>query len=317
MKNSAFLLVALFLFNSSVFASEFVSDQASDEKYWDQVADELSTSTTSDDEDEIEEDDLIDEATLVQPVTSLPTANAVKKTAPPKMLIEIFKEPSGIGILSEFGILSIDGKVKRGFVVSTASKTKKTKSGNKPLTPTGNPAGKVRALAVQKVATRMNGERISLPYPFKVSGTYTGSAMYWALRIDIVDKNGGYPYWIHSTPHYDMLGKPDSMGCVRTTHPTAMELFDLAANKLKGSFGVRIYDRGSALAKKSIQEKEKAGLTLAQLKQDIIEDLKDAHAVTKGHYNGNGHGRRGKTLVYPKCGAYDCFKAFNMAKKLK
>lgn len=292
------------------FATEFVSDEESDQHFWDQVVDELSISTTSDEEDEIETDELeLDE------IFTNPTLTPSATFAPAKMLVEVFKQPVGMGIRSEFGIVSIDGKVKRGFVVSTANPRKLTKSGNKPVTPSGG--GKSRALIVGKKTTKVNGEKISLPFPFKLSTTYKNSPMFWPLAIDI-KTSGGYPYWIHSTTHYNELGKPASMGCVRLSHPSAMELFDLAVNQVKGALAIRIYDSGSELAKKSILEKEKSQqITLASLKQQIFDDILDAHAVSKKNYNGNGHARRGQKLVYPKCGAYDCFAAFGVKKRLK
>jgi lipoprotein-anchoring transpeptidase ErfK/SrfK len=221
----------------------------------------------------------------------------VKKKAPPagsgitnpatnssyRMTIEVFKRPSGLGIDKEFGITTVDGKIKRVFVISTAKAGKTTIEGQWELTP-------------------MGGYRNANPW--KISRTYDNSPMYWGLQI-----SGAY--WIHSTPHYGQLGRPASMGCIRTTFPASMENWDDAVNNVKGSAKIIIYGRGSAAGIKSLQAKKAmyTGLTLGKILTSIEKDLSDAHAISKGEYYGRGHSRGGvKTANFKLCQnrTHDC-----------
>ncbi len=220
-----------------------------------------------------------------------------------RMLVEVFKRPVGLGISKEFMIISVDDQVVAAHVVSTAMNGKITIEGSYPLT----------AMKLTGYGTRLHPERkVAKPYPFVTSATYGNSPMYWGVQI-----RGGY--WMHSTPHYGQLGGPASMGCVRTSYPTAMEMFDLVVNQVDGSARVIIY--GSDTAAKRTLQKSALDRSLKQVNlQWIIEqvdsDLADAHAITKRDYVGYGHARRGKALDFPKCADVDCFDYFGVKKPL-
>jgi hypothetical protein len=47
---------------------------------------------------------------------------------------------------------------------------------------------------------------------------------------------------------------------------------------------------------------------------DVQSDLDDAHAITRGDYNGYGHARRGEALQFPLCKNVDCFRFFGRQK---
>lgn len=240
------------------------------------------------------------------------------------MSVHVFKRPRGIGIGYEFGVLELNGKIRNVFAISSGQSGHGTISGT-------------YTLSVLKV----NG----LPSPWKRSNTYGNSPMFWGLNI-----NGGF--WIHSTPHYGQLGEPASMGCVRTSHPTSMEIWDQAVNECGGkTVKINIYKEGTQAALDAFnklkalpldpyaekklkqaaadnQKLEKPALPGNEQFAMLIErDLADAHAVTTGDYDGNGHRRvhtdrifkrfkwtKGQTEepYYPKCGEKDCYEAFNV-----
>jgi len=210
-----------------------------------------------------------------------------------RVTVDVFKRPVGLGINKEFMVVRKDGEVERAYVISTAKDGKKTIEGRYTLT-------------VEY--------RSGKPYPFHTSSTYANSPMYWGLNV-----SGGY--WVHSTPHYGQLGGPASMGCVRTTFPAAMELFDLVANQVNGSAQMRIHASGAQSAKDALaailQTKRAANgavATMDDIRADVQSDLDDAHAITRGDYNGYGHARRGEALQFPLCKNVDCFRFFGRQK---
>jgi hypothetical protein len=206
---------------------------------------------------------------------------------PPTSPVEVyvFKNPRGLGIDAEFAVVSIDGAPVDAYVISTAAAGRRTVEGRYRLDflvvrGTASPAGK--------------------PYPWKRSKKYWQSPMFWGLRI----YEG---WWIHSTPHYDDLGRPASMGCVRLTFPAAMELWDAVVNRYDGDASITIFASGSADARKTL---ERLGIDTGWIRERIDRDLGDAHAVTTHEYDGVGHARRNAPLVWPSCRDVDCFDYF-------
>jgi hypothetical protein len=209
-----------------------------------------------------------------------------------RMSVYVFKRPVGLNVDKEFGIVEVDGNLMNVFAVSTARAGKYTIEGD---------------------FTLKIGVENQRPYPFHRSSTYANSPMFWGLQV-----SGAY--WLHSTPHYAFLGMPASMGCVRVDFPTAMEIWDTAVNKVGASSHITIYKSGSPEAAAKYNElKTKFNLTDDTVEKSIDEDLADAHAMTSGDYNGNGHWRREVNRVisdyrygtYPKCGDKDCFTYFH------
>lgn len=208
-----------------------------------------------------------------------------------RLQVHVFVRPQGLGVPYEFGALELDGQVKNFFVLSSGRKGEPTVTGDFPL----------RFARVK-----------NYPFPWLISEKYENSPMYWGLRI----YKG---YWIHSTTHYKTLGRPASMGCVRLTFPSAMEIWDQAVNYVRESSRITLYPSGSAKAADAYQRlKANAGLTDADVIALIEADLADAHAVSTHEYLGNGHWRRDPSRVldrfvkgyYPGCYDKSCFKLY-------
>lgn len=207
----------------------------------------------------------------------------------PRMLVEVFKSPKGLGVKNEFLTITIDGHLERISVISSPLRGKSTVDGIYTLKP---------MLVVDK-----EGEYAPFPW-LKVRGPTT-STMYWGLQIKDV-------YFLHATPHYEMLGQPASDGCIRVNYPTAMEIFDDVVNRVNGSAEIHIYRSGSAEAKRAFEEKN---LDVSWVNQQIQSDLRDAWDVGRRGYYGYGHARRGEALVFPECGnSRDCFSIWGMKK---
>lgn len=211
----------------------------------------------------------------------------------PFVQVDVFKTPEGVGIGKEFLVVSVDGMVQFARAVSTATKKlvkdkvtgkmvhKKTIEGTFPLT-----------------YLKLRNQ----PWPWKTSTTYDNSPMYWGMNV-----KGGY--YLHSTPHYYQLGTPASMGCVRLSFPTAMELFDLVVNVAEGNAKVTIHPGSNA--KKRLEELK---LDSGWLNDQIASDIEDALAVSKKDYKGYGHARRNQELKWPMCQTVDCFDYFGKKK---
>lgn len=213
------------------------------------------------------------------------------------MVMTIFKSPWRLGFSHQFGILEIDGKFKNAFVVST-----------------GKPG-----LETPNFNSRPQIERIrGIDFPWHLS-TISGAEMYWGMRIQD-------SWWIHSTPYYYEFRKPSSLGCVRTTHPTAMEIWDQATNGMLGTgsqrhsrMRVKIVGNDATLSDYNAV-KARLGFTDGTIKTMVAADLTDAMTHNSYVYHGNGHWRQTPNRVfshfykgyYPSCSGYDCFKVFNM-----
>ena len=227
-----------------------------------------------------------------------------------RMLIEVFKRPVGLGIAKEFMVISVDDQVIAAHVVSTGMNGKPTIEGSFPLT----------AMKLSGYGTRLHPERKApKPYPFVTSSKYANSPMYWGVQVH-------EGYWVHSTPHYGFLGGPASMGCVRTSYPTAMEIFDLVVNKVDGSAKTVIYG-SDTVAKRTVQhmalDRVLKQVNLQWITEQVESDLADALALfsdklkpEQKDYKGYGHARRGKTLEFPKCADVDCFDYFGKTKPI-
>jgi lipoprotein-anchoring transpeptidase ErfK/SrfK len=222
---------------------------------------------------------------LAELLRSTPDAPAASTRA----VMEVFKDPRALGIPYEFALLTVDGVLSKVFVISTGAPGKYTIEGSYSI----------------KIPTRPGtGGRAAKAFPWWRSSKYANSPMFWGLQI-----RGGY--FTHSTPHYGELGRRASMGCVRMTFPGAMELWDEVVNRVDGSAVIHIYGPGSAAARSALAAK---GFDSAWLVQQIETDLGDAHAITRGDYEGVGHARRGQTLVFPSCDGVDCFEYFGKRK---
>jgi hypothetical protein len=227
--------------------------------------------------------DSVDELSSL--LRSLPDAPAASTRA----VLEVFKDPKALSIPYEFALLTVDGQLSKVFVVSTGAPGKYTIEGSYSL----------------KIPMQAGTHgRAPKPFPWLRSSKYQNSPMFWGLQI-----SGGY--FAHSTPHYGQLGRRASMGCVRLSHPSAMDLFDTVVTRVDGSAVVHIYGSGSREARTALESK---GLDQAWLVQQIQNDLDDAHAVTTHDYGGVGHARRGQPLVYPSCDGVDCFEYFGKLK---
>ncbi|MGK5088781.1 L,D-transpeptidase family protein [Bdellovibrionota bacterium FG-2] len=207
-----------------------------------------------------------------------------------RMVVEVFKSPKNLGVKKEFVIVTIDGQISNVYVVSTARAPKTTIEGTFPL----------------KIEKRRGKDKSFRPFPFHKSAKYENSPMFWALNI-----HG--PFFIHSTPHYNELGRAASKGCVRLTFPTSMEIFDNVVNRVQGSAVIHIYGSGSKVAREAFESK---GLDPAWINERIESDLGDALAITQKTYKGYGHARRGQPLIWPSCDGVDCFENFGVKKPL-
>lgn len=199
--------------------------------------------------------------------------------------VYVFKRPRDLGIDTEFAVVTFDGKPIDAYVISTAGSGRQTVEGRYRL---------------DFLVVRGKRDGTGKPYPWKRSTKYWQSPMYWGLRI----YEG---WWIHSTPHYDELGRPASMGCVRLTFPAAMELWDMVVNRADGDGAITIYGSGSPEASATLA---RLGVTTAWIRERVERDLADARAVTTGEYDGVGHARRNAPLTWPACGDVDCFDYF-------
>ncbi len=237
-------------------------------------------------------------------------SSAAELGASTRVVVEVFKRPVGLGISKEFMIVSLDDQVIAAHVVSTAMNGKYTIEGTFPLT----------AMKLSGYGTRAHPERKALkPYPFVTSSSYSNSPMYWGVQVKGV-------YWLHSTPHSGVLGGPASMGCVRTSYPTAMEMFDLVVNKVDGSAKTIIYGSDTA-AKRAVQkaalDRALKQVNLQWIIEQVDSDLADALALfsdklkpEQKNFHGFGHARRGKALEFPKCADVDCFDYFGVKKPI-
>ncbi len=264
----------------------------------------------------------------------------------------------------EFAVVSVDGEPLKANIVSGAleaeiDEAQRDKKGNyiidlvtqtqvtkksKKYTPNGNfkltpifdytgdfktPAGIV--------------SRAYLPLPYLFSNKFEASTMFYGLSIF-----GGY--LIHTTPHYNQLGRPASMGCVRQSSPDAQELFDLVVNRSQGRLAmIRIHKMDSEEAYTRLREivydakyvpkpedmltaaPPTAAHTLGWLIGSLnvnYQHLQDFLTHVSSEYEGPGNAwwdpmtRKLAKPVYPMCGAYECRVAWGdpmkiLAKKRK
>jgi len=204
--------------------------------------------------------------------------------------VDVFKRPRNLDdVTLEFMTVKVDGIVQKAYIISTAKPGKYTIEGSFPAN-------------IERRRGRTQSEY--KPYPWRRSYTYNNSPMFWGLQL-----SGGY--WTHSTTHYGELGRPASMGCVRMTFPSAMELWDLVVNDVGGSAIVRIHGSGSASATLAFRN---LGVNSSWINEQIQADLADAHAVSTHEYTGVGHPRMGQILEFPSCEGVDCFDYFGVRK---
>ncbi len=199
----------------------------------------------------------------------------------------------------------VDGRIRRAFVVSTAKE------------------GKVPILGRYLLdVPRVKGT----PWPWRVSIKFDNSPMFWALQID-----GGY--FMHSTPHYGNLGAPASNGCIRTSYPDAMEVFDAVVNENAGLPSVIELREGLKLGSGSRDEVallgwlQQSGWTLPDLELALETSFAEVRAVSKGDVEyapgvpADGHvrpfaGISEKRQVLPGCGGRDCWEHFRRSRRL-
>jgi len=259
----------------------------------------------------------------------------------------------------EFAVASLDGKPFKAYIVSggieqkvavvrkdaeghvlyNANGTPQTRSSMK-STPPGN--YRLDALAYEKKLKSADGsfKKVPVAFPWIRSRTYNNSQMYWGLWI-----KGGY--FIHSTPHYNELGRPASMGCIRQSFPDAQELFKLIVEEnLPGM--IRIHPIGAQAPVSRLREivvdlpyiaPENAPINqspldpskdmswlLGQL-QTSYQNIRDSVKYYGKDVNIVGHAwideitRRPSAPTWPSCGdlsgsPIDCFKTWR-AKKPK
>jgi hypothetical protein len=199
----------------------------------------------------------------------------------------------------EFGLLLVDGRISRAFLVSTAVE------------------GKAPILGTYRLGIpRVKGK----PWPWRTSIKYQNSPMYWALQID-----GGY--FIHSTPHYGNLGAPASMGCIRASLPDAMELFDAVANRGGSAGGVITLREGldlsrdDAVSREFRQALERSGWSKEDLDRALDKSRSEIEAVSRGDLEYapgvpvDAHPRPFSESLessrsYPLCAGSDCWKLY-------
>jgi hypothetical protein len=199
----------------------------------------------------------------------------------------------------EFGLLLVDGRISRAFLVSTAVE------------------GKAPILGTYRLGIpRVNGK----PWPWRTSTKYQNSPMYWALQIE-----GGY--FIHSTPHYGNLGAPASMGCIRASLPDAMELFDAVANRGGAAGGVITLREGldlsrdDSVSREFLQALERSGWSNEDLVRALDKSRSEIEAVSRGDLEFapgvpvDAHLRPfseslESSLSYPLCAGSDCWKLY-------
>ena len=216
-----------------------------------------------------------------------------------RMTIHVFKRPVGLtaddeqSIDYEFGVAELDGKLMSVFAISSAA------SGHSTIVVRDQP------LSIEKES--------GYPYPWHRSSSYENSPMFWGLQID-------GSYWIHATPHYGFLGQPASMGCVRASYPTAMELWDTAVNFTSKSAKINIYGSGTTSQIHAYHDlRARFNLPPSEINRWVEADLHDAHLISHGDYNGNGHWRETPNRIldrfhegyYPLCKGKSCFSVFN------
>ena len=199
----------------------------------------------------------------------------------------------------EFALLVVDGKIQRAFVISSAM------DGKEPILGTH-----------RLVVPDLNGR----PWPWRTSVKFFNSPMYWGLQV-----NGGY--FIHSSPHYGNLGAPASMGCMRTSLPDAMEMFNLVANRFAGSASYIVINEKLKLSSNSDDAKalvsilDASGWTLDQLKTALQNSKNEIAAVSKGDLEFSpgipvdAHVRPFSDTVqnesaFPSCGGTNCWDFF-------
>lgn len=239
---------------------------------------------------QINEEALKERPQILQKSTGLPNKAH-------QMNIWVFQHPWQLGFPLQFGLLEIDGKLKNAFVTSLA----------KPglVTPSFDDKPQIETIR-------------GLDFPWHLS-TISGAEMYWGMRV-----NGAF--WIHSTPYNYEFRKPSSLGCIRTTHPTAMEIWEQATSFMAASgsarqnlMRVKIVSYGET-EEIYLKLKKRMGFKDLQIKNLVNLDLNDAMAHNSYVYHGNGHWRVQPNRVfshitkgyYPKCNGYDCFKVFGM-----
>jgi len=205
----------------------------------------------------------------------------------------------------EFTLLVVDGKIRRAFLVSTARK------------------GAVPILGVHRLEVLMVNAR---PWPWKTSIKYDNSPMYWGLNIQ-----GGY--YFHSSPHYGNLGRPASKGCIRTSIPDAMEVFDLMVNQMPKVAAYSVIfentdlnqpSEGSETLKRVL---EKSGWTSETLKLALIESRGEIVAISEGDLEFapgvpvDSHARPfsggyQEESSFPCCADVDCWSYFHKKRTL-
>jgi hypothetical protein len=205
----------------------------------------------------------------------------------------------------EFGLLIIDGKIERAFLVSTAVEGKEPILGTYRL---GIP--------------RVNGK----PWPWRTSSKYQNSPMYWALQI-----SGGF--FIHSSPHYGNLGAPASMGCIRTSLPDAMELFHAVVNRSARQSGSITLHEGVGLADHSpeaqvlSQALRDSGWTMDRLQEALARSRQEIEAVSTGDLEyapgipAEAHVRPlseslERISSFPTCAGEDCWKLYRRTPRI-
>jgi hypothetical protein len=205
----------------------------------------------------------------------------------------------------EFGLLVVGGKIRRAFVVSTA------RDGKAPI------LGKYRL-----EVPRVNGK----PWPWRVSIKYDRSPMFWALQID-----GGY--FLHSSPHYGNLGAPASNGCIRTSYPDAMEVFDAVVNLNTGRPSIIELHEGLEVGSGTPDDialdhlLRQSQWTVSDLERALQISFEEVRSVSKGDVEyapgvpADAHVRpfaeiTEKMATFPTCGVHDCWSLYRRPRRI-
>jgi len=228
-----------------------------------------------------------------------------------KVKVITFRRP--VGFDYEFALLVVDDRIERAFVVSTAKAGKTTINGSYRL--------------VVPVAKDKDGKTRS--WAWRKSNAYENSPMYWAVQI-----HGGY--FVHSSPHYGNLGKPASMGCVRTSLPDAQLIFKLVAGDYKHEKNYAIVFDGQDKAQQKQAEPylnqllASSGMTVEDLKARLVQSRAEITVVSTGDLDyklpsgakvpAEAHVRPFANEVqaeetFPKCDGANCWDAFPRAKR--
>ncbi len=205
----------------------------------------------------------------------------------------------------EFAILTVNGRIERAFLVSTAI------DGKDPI------LGTYR-LSIPQIEGK--------PWPWRTSIKYHNSPMYWALQIQ-----GGY--FIHSSPHYGNLGAPASMGCIRASLPDAMQLFDAVVNRSGNGTGTIVLREGVDLDSDTAESKElnavlrDSSWSVDRLKDALEQNKREIDVVSTGdleyapgvaaeaHFRPYAD-RLEASQAFPTCRGTDCWKLYRRSPKI-